>query len=86
MLIFVCTTFYNLFAQQSGTLDTSFDSDTIANGYTETLAIQNDGKIIVGGYFGQSIGGNLSLYNFVRLNPNGSKDNSFIPHPVCINR
>jgi uncharacterized delta-60 repeat protein len=58
-----------------GTLDNSFNVGTGANGVVQNVALQPDGKIV--------IGGNFTLYNTVtanrvaRLNSDGSLDNSF---------
>jgi uncharacterized delta-60 repeat protein/LPXTG-motif cell wall-anchored protein len=60
----------------NGTLDTSFDSDGIVttnlggNGYGYSVAIQQDGKILVAG----DTGGDFAL---VRYNTNGTLDTSF---------
>ncbi len=63
----------------NGTLDTSFDSDGIAtfalstlNDNPGTIALQSDGKIIIGGT--ASTGSNFFT---VRLNTNGTLDTSF---------
>jgi len=45
-----------------------------------SLAVQPDGKILVGGNF-NSVNG-LSFSNLVRLNPDGTVDASFVPHPL----
>lgn len=58
-----------------GTLDTSFNPGTGANGAVDTLAIQPDGKILVGGDFTQWNG--QSRVGLVRLNTDGSLDTSF---------
>jgi uncharacterized delta-60 repeat protein len=64
---------------ENGTLDTSYDSGTIALASTTfavfTISIQTDGKSVVAGNF---IGFNGSTENgVVRLNANGSRDTSF---------
>jgi uncharacterized delta-60 repeat protein len=58
-----------------GTLDLNFDAGTGFNGNTYSLAIQEDGKIVVGGFF-ISLNGE-SANRIVRLNPDGSRDNLF---------
>ncbi|MFC4509066.1 T9SS type A sorting domain-containing protein [Flavobacterium buctense] len=63
----------------NGSLDSSFIS-TISTNYINDFVLQPDGKIIMGG-FSYYIGGN-PLNNFVRLNPDGSNDNSFNPNAV----
>ena len=59
----------------NGSLDGSFNIGTGANGYVSATAIQNNGKIIIGGGFPNFNGtGN----NFIiRLNNNGSHDTTF---------
>lgn len=60
----------------NGTLDTTFNSSgTGANGTLNALAIQPDGKILVGGTFTKYNGNTVS--NFIRVNPDGS-ENSFL--------
>lgn len=69
-----------------GTLDNSFDGDgklTTDLGSTiemaTSLALQNDGKIVVGGYSSASIYSSANVNNFalVRYNTDGTLDNSF---------
>ena len=58
-----------------GTLDITFNVGSGVNGNVNTCAIQSDGKILIGGFFG--------LYNFTlrsgiaRINTDGSLDPSF---------
>ena len=59
-----------------GLIDGTFSSPTI-NGTLYTVAIQDDNKIIVGGYF-TSVNGN-SINSICRLNSDGSFDDSFAP-------
>ncbi len=61
----------------NGSLDTSFDPGTGANNEIRTLAIQNDGKIVVAGAFNQVNG--VTRANVARLDANGSVDLSFDP-------
>jgi uncharacterized delta-60 repeat protein len=56
----------------NGSLDNSFDAGLNVTGIVNTISIQNDGKIILGGF---KIAGNNGA---VRLNTNGSLDNSFL--------
>ncbi len=65
----------------NGTLDTSFDVDGIVTtsigpawDIGRTVAIQLDGKIVVGGYFWNLVDLDLAL---ARYNPDGSLDTSF---------
>jgi len=68
----------------NGSLDTSFNpSVTSTNGYdhVNSLAIQSDGKVIVGGYFSALGGGTGAARRdyLGRLNANGSLDTTFNP-------
>ena len=70
-----------------GTLDTTFSPGTGANGSVKAIALQQNGKILIGGSF-TSVNG-TNCYGVVRLNPNGSMDTnfSFVPtlgSPDCI--
>lgn len=59
----------------NGTLDPTF---TVGNGFDNSvydISIQNDGKIIVVGTFNNYNGS--AVNNIIRLNTNGTKDNSF---------
>lgn len=63
-----------------GTLDTTFVADTNnspvgANGAVNAIAMQSDGKILVGGQFTQING--ISRPRIARLNLNGSLDTTF---------
>ncbi|NRT16272.1 putative delta-60 repeat protein [Flavobacterium sp. 28A] len=59
-----------------GSIDTSFDTGTGFDKNVYTLALQSDGKIIVGGIF-QNFNGVL-IKRLLRLTTNGSLDTSFI--------
>lgn len=59
-----------LFAQNAGDLDTSFNTGTGFNDIVRTLALQTDGKILVGGSFTEYNG---QIQNRItKLNTNGS--------------
>jgi uncharacterized delta-60 repeat protein len=58
-----------------GSRDDSFEIGTGFDGTVNTIAIQSDGKIIVGGDFSNYKG--ASANSIIRLNSNGSRDNSF---------
>lgn len=61
-----------------GTIDPTFDINagfTGRNGYTSSLALQPDGKILVGGRFDSCDGNNSK--SLARLHPDGSYDNTF---------
>ncbi|WP_343634871.1 hypothetical protein [Fluviicola sp.] len=59
-----------------GTIDTSFNIGTGSDGYIYALAIQPDGKILIGGLFHFFNG--ISKFNIARLNSDGTLDNTFI--------
>ena len=59
----------------NGTLDNTFDPGTGANGPVFAVAVQSDGKIVMGGDF-TSVNG-FALTNLARLNADGSVDTSF---------
>jgi len=58
-----------------GSIDNSFDTGTGFNGSVYSKSIQSDGKVIVGGGFSTYQG--LSANKIIRLNSDGSIDNSF---------
>jgi uncharacterized delta-60 repeat protein len=58
-----------------GSRDISFNIGTGFNGGVLSIALQNDGKILVGGSFSAYKG--IPQNNLIRLNPDGSKDTSF---------
>jgi uncharacterized delta-60 repeat protein/prepilin-type N-terminal cleavage/methylation domain-containing protein len=60
-----------------GRLDTSFNPGTGANGLVWALALQADGKVVIGGEF-TSVDG-MSRNRIARLNADGSLDTSFNP-------
>ena len=60
----------------NGRIDTSFIVGTGTNNWVETIVIQSDGKIIIGGVFTDFNG--TVINNIARLNSDGSLDNSFI--------
>ena len=62
----------------NGALDTSFQNGLSgASGTVNCLAIQSDGRIVMGGTF-TTVNG-TSRYGVARLNANGALDGSFIP-------
>jgi uncharacterized delta-60 repeat protein len=61
----------------NGTLDETFNSGTGADNSIKTIAIQSDGKIIVGGDFTTYNG--MTLNGVARLNSNGTLDVAFTP-------
>ena len=65
----------------NGSIDNTFSVlQSTNNGYTNTyaLALQQNGKILVGGAF-TYVTGIGNFYYFLRLNPDGSIDNTFNP-------
>jgi uncharacterized delta-60 repeat protein len=70
---------YNYLARVNadGSLDTSFDIGTGANEFVFAVAVQPDGKIIVGGNFTEFNG--VAHKRITRLNSDGSVDTSFNP-------
>ncbi len=60
-----------------GSVDTSFVVGTGFNGYVYSIAIQSDGKILIGGEFSSYSGTSLGNGGLVRLNSDGSRDTSF---------
>jgi uncharacterized delta-60 repeat protein len=61
----------------SGSLDTTFNPGTGANGAVRAIKLQPDGKLLIGGAFNAFNGTNRSC--IARLNPNGSLDLGFNP-------
>lgn len=60
----------------NGTIDNSFSSGTgLGGGTPKVLRIQNDGKILVAGYF--QTYNNVSVGPLIRINSDGSLDNTF---------
>ena len=59
-----------------GTLDTSFISGSGAeDGIVETITLQSDGKLLLGGHFTMFNG--IASRRIIRLNANGSRDTTF---------
>ena len=61
----------------NGTVDVSFNPGTGANGVVNAVALQADGKVLIGGDF-TSVAG-VSRFHIARLNANGSLDTAFNP-------
>ena len=65
---------------EDGSLETDFNPG--ANGTVSAIAVQPDGKILVGGYFttlGGGLTGSIERYYIGRLHADGSVDTSFEP-------
>ncbi|MEZ4791149.1 MAG: T9SS type A sorting domain-containing protein [Flavobacteriales bacterium] len=60
-----------------GTLDTSFDPGSGANGLVQSIALQNNGRFLIAGSFTTFNG--VARNRIARLNPDGSLDTSFNP-------
>ncbi|MEO6904044.1 MAG: T9SS type A sorting domain-containing protein [Bacteroidia bacterium] len=60
----------------NGSIDSTFKPSLGANSFVWTTLIQPDGKILVGGYFKDTVGA-ISVNNIARLNLDGSLDTSF---------
>jgi uncharacterized delta-60 repeat protein len=60
-----------------GTLDTIFNSGTGANEWIKSIAVQSDGKIIIGGNFDTYNG--IEINRIARLNADGTLDTTFNP-------
>ncbi|MBE7502007.1 MAG: immunoglobulin domain-containing protein [Verrucomicrobiales bacterium] len=60
-----------------GSLNTSFDPGTGANGVIRAVALQADGKLVIGGDFTAYQG--LARNRIARLNADGSLDGGFLP-------
>jgi hypothetical protein len=59
-----------------GSIDNTFSIGTGFTSTVNTIVIQSDGKILVGGYFTSY--NNTSLNRIIRLNSDGSIDNTFL--------
>jgi len=61
----------------NGILDTTFNSGGAGtDGAVTAIALQPDGKILVGGFF-NAYNGNAAPANLIRLNANGTRDTTF---------
>lgn len=68
----------------NGSRDTSFNPAIGTNGTIQQIIVQPDGKIILGGVFSSYRQQQLST-GLVRINPDGTIDNSFIPYKPFYN-
>jgi uncharacterized delta-60 repeat protein len=66
-----------------GSIDMSFDSRLVADDYVYAIALQPDGKILVGGRFSalhtDTAGGTTITSHLARVNADGSLDSTFQP-------
>ena len=60
-----------------GTLDATFDIATGANGDVYNLALQSDGKVLIGGLFSKYK--DVKRYSLARFDSDGSLDAAFVP-------
>lgn len=60
-----------------GSLDSTFDSSVGSNNNLNSVVLQSDGKVLIGGY--TSTYNNIARTTIARLNSNGSLDTSFNP-------
>ena len=61
-----------------GSLDTAFNPGLGANATVYALAVQGDGKVVIGGDF-TAVNGNTNFNHIARLNTDGSLDTAFNP-------
>ena len=61
-----------------GSVDTTFDPN--ANGTVYSIAVQSDGKILIGGTFTTLNGGTITRRRIARLKSDGSVDTTFDPN------
>ena len=59
-----------------GSMDNSFNMGGVVHGETNSIAVQKDGKIVVGGWFSTTTN-NAVDSSIMRLNPDGSPDATF---------
>ena len=70
-------------SQTKGDLDPDFNFSTaVANSQARNIIVQNDGKILIGGWITHSTSNKQHLF---RLNSNGDIDNTFNLPSVCTN-
>src|SRR5207253_985043 len=69
--------FYVARLNKDASVDTTFDTSNGPNAPVLTVAIQPDGKVVIGGRF--TTVGNLSRNHIARLNRDGSVDTTFDP-------
>jgi uncharacterized delta-60 repeat protein len=60
-----------------GTLDTQFTPSPIGSGNVDTIAVQADGKILIGGSF--TVVGGVTRHHIARLDANGTLELAFNP-------
>ena len=70
----VWKSFYNLITNSNDYSFTTFDTGSLFNSYVNTVAVQSDGKILVGGGFTTFNG--VTVNRIARLNADGTRDTS----------
>ncbi|WP_051220613.1 T9SS type A sorting domain-containing protein [Flavobacterium filum] len=75
---------YIIRLNSDGSKDDSFNSGTGFNGSVFKIALQSDGKILVGGFF-TSYNSETGNNGIIRLNADGTKDDTFTPGGILIN-
>jgi uncharacterized delta-60 repeat protein len=74
-IVLLAFNFQSVYSQYDGLADNSFTSGTGFNNDVVAIALQSDGKILIGGSFTSYNGVNAN--RIVRLNTNGTLDSSF---------
>src|SRR5882762_8986054 len=77
LLLSACAfaTFLRTAQAQPGSLDTSFNPDVGTDGLVYAVAVQADGKVLIGGSF--SSVRNITRKRIARFNPDGTVDSGF---------
>jgi len=70
---------------QTGARDSSFTAYGLSSGETNTLLLQPDGRVLVGGSFLGTTPSGLGLFCLTRLNTDGTRDTGF-SHPISTSR
>lgn len=83
-LLVIALQIFNIYGQNVGDVDLAFPNQTsiISDGAVDCILTQPDGKILVGGHFNRP---NLIVNCLVRLNSNGTIDNTFLISTFNIN-
>jgi hypothetical protein len=83
VLLFILFSLFSITFSQVGNIDQTFNPTDLGYGYGDGAdlgircsAIQNDGKILVGGWFSSYKG--ITANRIIRLNTDGSNDTSFV--------
>ena len=80
---FIINIFMSILASaQPGSIDPTFDSGTGVNNFIHSIAIQTNGKILIG--TSASVYNQIPIYGIARLNSNGTLDTTFNSSAVGI--